>query len=78
MPLFELLDGIRICVQMRDHNPPHFHAYHAEHEVLVKIKTLEILEGDLPGKQWKKLRTWAAANQSALLTEFHRLNPDLR
>lgn len=57
---------------------PHFHAYLAEYEVLVEIKTLEILKGELPGREWKKVRKWAEVNQLALLNEFQKLNPDLR
>lgn len=32
-----------------DHAPPHFHALYAEHEVLIDIRTLDILEGEMPG-----------------------------
>jgi hypothetical protein len=31
----------------RDHAPPHFHALYAEHEALIKIQTLEDIEGSL-------------------------------
>ena len=33
---------------MQDHPPPHFHALYAEHEALIDIRTLEVIEGDLP------------------------------
>ena len=33
--------GIIICIYYNDHAPPHFHAEYAEHEVLIRMDTLE-------------------------------------
>lgn len=40
----------RIVIQMfwQDHPPPHFHALYAEHEALIDIRTLDVIEDDLP------------------------------
>jgi hypothetical protein len=53
--MFSSFDGIRIYIYPRDHNPPHFHAYYAEYEALINIRTLEIIAGDLPTKQLKRV-----------------------
>ncbi|GAB4044794.1 DUF4160 domain-containing protein [Spirosoma litoris] len=71
--MFSSFDGIRIYIYPRDHNPPHFHAYYAEYEALINIRTLEIMAGDLPGKQLKRVRRWAEQIQNELLDEFIRL-----
>jgi hypothetical protein len=71
--MFSSFDGIRIYIYSRDHNPPHFHAYYAEYEALINIRTLDIVAGDLPGKQLKRVRKWAELVQDELLSEFIRL-----
>ncbi len=57
----------------RDHNPPHFHAIYAEYEAVIDIRTLDVIAGELPGKQLKKVRRWAQKVQPMLLEEFIRL-----
>jgi Domain of unknown function (DUF4160) len=57
----------------RDHNPPHFHVYYGEYEAIISIRTLEIIAGELPSKQLKKVIKWAEIVQEQLLNEFIRL-----
>ena len=45
MPTISVFFGITIRVYLRDHLPPHFHAFYAEHRVFVAIEDGEILEG---------------------------------
>ncbi|ADB37143.1 DUF4160 domain-containing protein [Spirosoma linguale] len=71
--MFSSFDGIRIYIYPRDHNPPHFHVYYAEYEALIDIRTLEIIAGNLPGKQAKRVQKWAILLQDELLNEFIRL-----
>ena len=73
MPTFFTIDGIKICLFFFDHNPPHFHAFYAEYELLMEIKTLKILEGDLPKKQLKKVRKFAGENQDILMEIWNGL-----
>ena len=35
----------------REHNPPHFHAVYGEYNGIFDIKTLEMIEGDMPRKR---------------------------
>ncbi len=67
MPTFFTFEGIKICLFFQDHNPPHFHAFYAEYEILIKIKDLEILEGELPRGQLKKVLAFAQDHQATLL-----------
>ena len=76
--MFENFHGIKIYVYDFDHNPPHFHAISAEYEVLIDIKNIEILRGEMPSSKLKKVLKWAKNNQKYLLKEFETLNPQLR
>lgn len=71
--LINTVDSIKLYLYPRDHNPPHFHAIYAEYEALIDIRTLEVLRGQLPGKQLKRVQTWAIGKQDLLLSEFVRL-----
>lgn len=61
-----------------DHNPPHFHSIYAEYEVLIDIRDLSVLRGEMPANKLKKIIKWAKLNQQFLLEEFEALNPKLR
>ena len=42
--------GIVIQMFWADHAPPHFHALYSEYEALVNMRTLEVMQGSLPGR----------------------------
>jgi hypothetical protein len=48
MPTISAFYGILIQMFWQDHAPPHFHALYAEHEAVVDIRTLEVIDGGLP------------------------------
>jgi len=62
--------GIKIYINWRDHQPPHFHATYGGQEVIVSIRDLEVLEGSIPSKQLKMLLGWAALRQDELLENW--------
>lgn len=70
MPTISMFRGIKIFMNWREHQPPHFHATYGGEEVLVSIKELEVLEGNMPGKQLKMLLGWAAFHQEELLENW--------
>jgi hypothetical protein len=45
MPTISTFYGILIQIFWRDHGPPHFHALYGEHEALIDIRTLEVMQG---------------------------------
>lgn len=71
--LITTIDSIRLYLYPRDHNPPHVHAMYAEYEALIDLRTLDILIGDLPGKQLKRVRSFLEGKQELLIEEFVRL-----
>jgi hypothetical protein len=82
MPVISRFYGlvIKIYFQQAEHNPPHFHAMYGEYMGAIDIRTLEMLEGDLPAKALSIVREWAKQHQDALLKiwntqEFINLPP---
>lgn len=71
---------IKMFFQQKEHNPPRFHAVYGEYVGAIDIRTLEMLEGDLPPKALALVREWAAQHQTELLKiwetqEFVQLPP---
>jgi len=80
MPEVARFYGIVIKVFFGDHPPPHFHAIYGEYNALVDIASLQIIEGDLPGRAQKLVLEWALLYQQDLLQmwdtqEFRKLPP---
>lgn len=72
MPTISMFFGIiiRMYFAPGEHAPPHFHAYYAEHKANVDIRTCEMMEGDLPGKQAKLVLAWAELHQDELMANW--------
>lgn len=70
MPTICMFRGIKVYINWREHQPPHFHATYGGHEVLVTIQDIEVLEGSLPAKQLKMLLGWAAFHQEELMENW--------
>lgn len=66
MPTISSFRGIKVYINWHDHMPPHFHAKYGSDEVIVDIRTIEVLDGALPSKQLKMLLGWAAFHQEEL------------
>lgn len=70
MPTICMFRGIKIFINWRDHQPPHFHATYGGSSVIVSIRDIEVLEGSMPSKQLKMLLGWAALHQDELLENW--------
>ena len=70
MPTISMFRGIKVFMNWRDHQPPHFHAVYGGEEVIVSIRELEVMEGSMPSKQLKMLLGWAAMRQDQLLDNW--------
>lgn len=68
MPIISSFCGIiiKIYYAQNEHNPPHIHAIYGEYMSAINIKTLEVLEGDLPDKALKLVREWINLNQEEI------------
>jgi hypothetical protein len=67
MPEITRFYGMVIKMFFNDHNPPHFHAIYGEYIASIDIKTLEVIEGDLPRKALSLVLDWATTYQESLL-----------
>lgn len=70
MPTISAFYGILIQMFWRDHAPPHFHALYAEYEALIDIRTLDVLEGELPKRAMALVVEWASAHRSELQEDW--------
>ncbi len=82
MPVISRFYGIVIKMFFAgaEHNPPHFHAIYGEYIGEFNIKTLEMIEGDLPRKARNLVTEWAKLNQNQLMQiwetqEFKEIKP---
>lgn len=70
MPTISIFYGIIIQMFWGDHQPPHFHAVYAEHEILIDIRTLEILQGSMPKRALVLILEWALDHRAELLEDW--------
>ena len=73
MPTVCLFYGIKIELNWREHNPPHFHASYAEDEASYDMQTLEVLDGALPRRAHALVLEWAAKHRDELLENWDRV-----
>jgi hypothetical protein len=50
--------------------PPHFHALYAEHEALIDVRTLEVLQGSLPKRALALVLEWASEHRAELMEDW--------
>ncbi len=70
--------GIVIQMFGNDHNPPHFHVFYNEYRAIIEIKSGEILQGSLPGRQLKFVQVWADIHREELMINFVNLRADIQ
>lgn len=72
MPTISMFYGIivRMYFAPNEHPPPHFHVYYNEYRASIDIRTCEIIEGNLPGRQTKLALAWAELHQDELLADW--------
>lgn len=70
MPTISMFYGILIQMFWNDHTPPHFHALYGEFEALIDIRTLEVLEGQLPRRALALVLEWAQEHRAELMEDW--------
>ena len=70
MPTLSTFYGILIQMFWKDHPPPHFHAVYAEHEALIDIQTLAVIQGGLPRRALALVLECAQVHQAELLEDW--------
>jgi hypothetical protein len=59
VPVIARFYGILIKMYFREHGVAHFHAMYGEHNGVFDLDSLEMIEGDLPGRAEKLVIEWA-------------------
>jgi len=72
--------GIVISMYFNEHNPPHFHVRYNDYRAVMDIRTLNVLDGQLPAKVRGLVEEWAELHRQELLTmwdskDFHKIEP---
>lgn len=70
MPTVSTFRGIKVYINWHNHMPPHFHAVYGGEDVIVSIKDIEVIDGEMPSKQLKMLLGWAAFHQEELMENW--------
>jgi phosphomannomutase len=72
MPEISRFYGIVIKMFFDDHNPPHFHAFYGEYEVLININSFAVFAGNIPPRALGLVIEWTTQHQDELLTNWDR------
>jgi len=70
VPAISRFLGITIAMFFDDHDPPHFHARHADGSAKVRIDTLELIVSTLPLRQERFVLAWAELHQQELVENW--------
>jgi hypothetical protein len=70
MPTISTFFGIVIQMFWREHNPPHFHAIYGGEEILINIRTLEVIEGSISRRALPMILEWALDHRAELLEDW--------
>ncbi|MCX5862284.1 MAG: DUF4160 domain-containing protein [Deltaproteobacteria bacterium] len=70
MPEISRFYGIIIAMYFEDHNPPHFHARYGKDGVVIEIRTLRVLEGQIPPRALGLVVEWASQHREELLRNW--------
>jgi hypothetical protein len=70
MPTISMFYGIMIQMFWGDHAPPHFHAVYGEYEIIINIRTLEIMKGFMPRRALALVLEWASLHREQLMEDW--------
>jgi hypothetical protein len=70
MPTISMFYGIMIQMFWGDHAPPHFHAVYGEYEIIIDIRTLEIMKGFMPRRALALVLEWASLHREQLMEDW--------
>jgi len=80
MPEISRFLGIVILMYANEHNPPHLHVRYNEFAAVFNLRTLNLLEGKLPGRVRGLVEEWMELHQQELIDmweskDFHKVAP---
>ena len=71
---------IKMFFKPKEHEPSHIHALYGEYIGIFNIKTMEMIQGDLPTKAQELIKEWLQLHNDALQEmwdsqQLHKLPP---
>ena len=72
MPEVSRFYGIVIAFYYSEHNPPHFHAKYGEFKAEIDIRTLQVIEGELPKRAKSLVLEWADEHRDELIDNWEK------
>ena len=72
MPLISKFFGIKIYMYYDEHMPPHFHAEHNEHKILIDINENCVMKGLFPFNKLKLVLAWSIIHKQELLDNWEK------
>ena len=70
MPIISRFFGIIIRMFYEDHAPPHFHVRYAKQKAVIRIDSVELLQGTLSPKARALVLEWANLHQDELMIDW--------
>lgn len=78
MPRLATIGNVDVRIYFDDakkHRRAHFHAVSPDRSAVVGIPALDVIEGDLDGRDLAKVLEWARVNRTDLILTWNRCNP---
>ncbi len=72
MPVLSKFCGVVVGMWFVPLLGAHFHAIYGEHEVMVSIPSLSVIQGELPEPVSRMVLDWAWRHQADLMLAWHR------
>lgn len=73
MPEISRFQGITIQMFIKEHNPPHFHAFYGGEVAVFSIDTGQMIQGDFPPKKATLVTAWAILHKDELTRNWNSL-----
>lgn len=74
MPTIIVINGLKLCMYVDDHAPPHFHILGPDGHFLIELQSLAIVAGGKLPKSYVPVMTWAESHRQDLLAKWSELN----
>ncbi len=58
---------IKMYFSQTEHNPPHIHIFYGKYSAAMDIKTLEIIDGNIPEKAYNMVKEWVEINKNEII-----------
>jgi hypothetical protein len=74
MPRIAFFFGISIYMYIDDHGVPHCHDIYNDYAAAFRIDNGEVIAGQMPPKQNKKIKSFIMSNQAELMDKWNELS----